>query len=60
MKNFVYETPVKSEEDLLARILAAAEIIEHAPGFVGRVYENMRRRYTVCNEQEGRLVEPHL
>ena len=59
MKNLVYEVPDESEEDLLARILAS-EIIEHTPGLVGRVFENMRRRYTVCNEQQGRHVAPYL
>ena len=60
MKNLVYETPVESEGDLLARILAAAQIIEHTPGPVGRVYENMCLRYTVCNEQRACHVEPYL
>ena len=60
MKSLVYETPVQSEEDLLARVLAAAESIQQTPGFVDRVYGNMRRRYTLCNEQQGRHVEQLL
>ena len=35
MKNILYETPVESEEDLLARILAASEITEHTPSVWG-------------------------
>lgn len=60
MKNLVYETPVETEEDLVARVMAAAYIIKHTPGLMGRVYDNMLRRYTLCNDHQGRHVEPLL
>ena len=42
VKSFVYETPVNSEEDLLARIIAAADV---GLQYIGdRVYEIMVRR----------------
>ncbi|XP_066996185.2 peptidoglycan recognition protein [Anabrus simplex] len=38
-ENLIYETPVESEEDLLARDMAAAHV--GGPGIDDRVYENM-------------------
>ena len=58
MKSFVYKTPVDSEEDLLARVMAAADIGKKGIG--DRVYENMVRRYRVCVEVAGRHIEPFL
>ena len=42
MKSLVYETPVDSEEDLIAQVMAAADI--GLPGICDRVYQNMVRR----------------
>ena len=52
MKSFIYETPVDSEEDLLARVMAAADV--GLPSIGDRVYENMVRWYRVCGEVAGR------
>ena len=58
MKSLDYETSVDSQEDLLARVMAAT--------FVGlqdigdRVYENMVRRYRVYVEVAGRHIEHFL
>ena len=60
MKSLVYETPVESEEDLLARIMAAAQEIQETPGIFERVYENMLRRCNVCIELGGRHIEQLL
>jgi hypothetical protein len=46
MKSVVYETPVESVEDLIARITAAAEYIQTMPGIFHTVNQNMLRR---CN-----------
>ncbi|KAJ8878367.1 hypothetical protein PR048_018944 [Dryococelus australis] len=46
MKGMNYKTPVESEEDLLARVMAAADL--GRPGIGDRVYQNMVRRYRVC------------
>ncbi|KAJ8866390.1 hypothetical protein PR048_032233 [Dryococelus australis] len=58
MNGVVYETPVESEEDLLARIMAAEEL--GLPGIGDRVYRNMVRRYHVCVDLAGRHIEPVL
>ena len=58
MKILVYETPVDSEEDLLARVIAAADV--GLPRVGDRVYENMVRRYRVCVEVAGRHIVPFL
>lgn len=59
MKSLVYETPVESEEDLVARILAAAQEIETTPGTFDRMYTNMLRRINACIATGGRNFE-HL
>lgn len=38
MKSLVYETPVDSEEQLVARILAAAQDVQNRPGIFERIY----------------------
>ena len=58
MKSIIYETSVNSEEDLLARVMAAADVGLQRIG--DRVYQNMVRRYCVCVEVAGRHVEPFL
>ena len=60
MKNLVYETPVETEEDFVERVLAAADIIKHTPGLMGRVYDNLLCRYMLCNDHQGRHLEPLL
>ena len=60
MKSLVYETPVDTVEDLVARVLTAAQEIQQTQGVMERVYQNLIRRYTVCNEVHGRHIEPLL
>jgi len=60
MKSLIYETPVETEEDLLARVLVDAQQIDETPGVMERVYQNMTRRYNVCNDVGGRHIEPLL
>ncbi|KAJ8897575.1 hypothetical protein PR048_002924 [Dryococelus australis] len=48
--------PAESEEDLLARIMAAAYL--GLPGIGDRVYQNMVRGYRVCVDVTGRHIEP--
>ena len=47
-------------EDLLARVLGAAQEIQQTPGVKEGVYQNMIRRYNVCNELGGRHIEQLL
>ena len=56
MKSLIYETPVESEEDLLARVMAPTDV--RLSGFGDRVYQNTVRRYRVCVEVAGRHIEP--
>ena len=44
-------------EDLLARVLGAAQEIQQTPGVMERVYQNMICRYNVCNDLHGRRIE---
>lgn len=60
MKALVYETPVVSQEDLVARVAAAAYDIQHRPGIFERVRENMTRRCHACIESGGRNFEQFL
>ena len=60
MKSMVYQSPVETEEELLARVMVAAQEINGAPGVMDRVYRNMIRRYNVCNDNGGRHIEPLL
>ena len=60
MKTLVYETPVESEEDLVARIAAAAEEIRDMPAVFDRVYANIRRRCEACIAVRGRSFQQLL
>ncbi|KAJ8881440.1 hypothetical protein PR048_017921 [Dryococelus australis] len=46
MKGLIYQTSVESEEELLVRIIAVANL--GRPGIGDFVYQNMVRRYRVC------------
>ena len=59
MKSLVYETPVNSEEELVARIAVAAGDISATPGVFQRVRQSLQHRYEICIEQHGRNFE-HL
>ncbi|GBN93269.1 hypothetical protein AVEN_112173-1 [Araneus ventricosus] len=59
MKSLVYETPVNSAEDLVARILATADKISTTPGIFERVRQSFLRLCELCNDTRGRHFE-HL
>jgi hypothetical protein len=59
VKSLVYETPVRGEEDLLARVMAACTHVQGIPGIFHRVRESIDRRYHLCIETNGRHFE-HL
>lgn len=59
MKSLVYETPVDSAEDLVARIVVAADHINTTPGIFERVRQSFLRRCELCNDTRGRHFE-HL
>ena len=59
-KSLMYHIPVDTVEDLLSRVLGASQETQQTPGVMERVYQNMSRRYNVCNELGGRHIEPLL
>ncbi|KAJ8878129.1 hypothetical protein PR048_022596 [Dryococelus australis] len=56
MKGLINQTSVESEEELLARVMAAVDL--GRPGIGDRVYQNMARRYCVCVDVASRHIEP--
>jgi len=59
MKTLIYETPIETEEELVARITAAAYHIQNIPAVFERVRESMFRRCHFCVETNGGIFE-HL
>ena len=58
MKTLIYETLLETEEDLLERVMAAANV--GVPGIGDRVYQNTAQRYCVSVDVGGRHIEPFL
>ncbi|GFX37375.1 chorion peroxidase [Trichonephila clavipes] len=54
MKSLVYETPVNSAEELVARISAAAGKIRNTPEMLSNVRRSMKRRCEACITCGGR------
>ncbi|GFW00351.1 uncharacterized protein TNCV_4355481 [Trichonephila clavipes] len=59
MKSLVYETPVNSAEELVARISAAAGEIRNTPEMLSNVRRSMKRRCKACSTCGGHQFE-HL
>ncbi|GBN13508.1 hypothetical protein AVEN_256786-1 [Araneus ventricosus] len=59
MNSLVYEMPVDSAEDLVARIVVAADKINTTPGIFERVRQAFLRRCELCNDTLDRHFE-HL
>jgi len=57
IKSLVYETPVDSEEELIARVVAAFDVVRNDPGIFARVRESFLRRCNICIERQGRHIE---
>ena len=60
MKSLIYETPVQSEEDLIARIATAAGDISDRPRTIKRVHESLENRCRLCITCNGRQFEQFL
>ncbi|GFX88257.1 hypothetical protein TNCV_1066731 [Trichonephila clavipes] len=60
MKGLVYDTPVVSEMDLVARISIAAARIREIPGVFEDVRQSMSRRCRACIHANGRNFEHFL
>lgn len=59
LKSLVYETPVQSDQDLIARIVAAAGEISDNPAILRRVRHSLENRCGLCIQERGRNFE-HL
>ena len=55
----MYETPVISSEDLVARVVEAAARVRDRPGLFERVRQSMIRRCEACIVADGKNFE-HL
>jgi hypothetical protein len=60
MKALVYETPVDSEEDLVARIAVASGDIAEIPNVFESVKHSLQKRFEKCVEVHGGLFEQLL
>lgn len=60
MKRLVYDTPVNSEMDLVARISIAAAMIRETPGIFENVRQSMSRRCRACIHANGSNFEHFL
>lgn len=60
MKSMIYEIPVTSDTDLVARIVEAAARIRDTPAHFERLRESMRRRCEACIVANGRNFEHFL
>ncbi|GFV19475.1 uncharacterized protein TNCV_3664071 [Trichonephila clavipes] len=60
MKSLVYETPVNSAKELVARISAAAGEIRNTPEMLSNVRRSMKRRCEACITCDGHHDEAHF
>ena len=56
----MFETPVETNMELVARIVAAYDVIQNTPGILVRVRQNLVRRCYACIEVGGRQFEQLL
>ena len=57
MKTLVYETPVESEMDLIARLVAAAGDVADDQAMLSRVQQSFQRRCQLCIDTGGKHFE---
>ena len=57
IKSLVYETPVETEEELIARIVAAFDKVRNTPGIFARIRQSFINRCNLCIERGGRVFE---
>ena len=60
LQSLVFETPVETDIELIARIVAAYDIIQNTSGIFVRVRQNLVRRCHVCIKVDGRQFEQLL
>ena len=60
LKSLVFEIPVETDRELVAKIVAASDIIQNTSGIFVRVRQNLAHRCHVCIEVGGRQFEQLL
>jgi hypothetical protein len=60
MQSLVYETPVETQHDLVARIAVSAGTIWEMPGIFQKEQHNIARWCRTCNEVSDRHFEQLL
>lgn len=60
LKSLMYETPIESAEELVARLSAAAGEVRDTSGVFQRVRESLLRRCTACIASNGQCFEQLL
>ena len=60
LKSLLFETPVETDMELVARIVAAYDFIRNTPGILVRMLQNLVRRCHFCIEVGGRQFEQQL
>lgn len=60
IKSLVYETPVNTDEELVARIILAFDDIRERPQLFRRIRQSITHRYNLCIENGGRNFEQFL
>ena len=60
LKSLVFEIPVETDMELVARIVAVYDIIQNTSGIFVRVQQNLVSRCHVCVEVGGRQFEQLL
>ena len=60
LQSLVFETPVETDMELVARIVAACDIIQNTSGIFVRLRQNVVHRYLFCIDVGGRQFEQLL
>lgn len=60
LKALVYETPIDSDEDLIARLSIAAATVRETPGIFEKVRQSLTKRYQACIDVGGKTFEQLL
>ncbi|KAJ4439433.1 hypothetical protein ANN_07557 [Periplaneta americana] len=59
-KSIVYETPMDTTEELVARIILSFDDLRNRPQIFRKIRRSIKRRYTLCSNSGGRNFEQFL
>lgn len=57
MKTLVYKRKSNSKEDLLARVMEAAQVIKNNPAVLKKATQSLLKRARLCIEHDGGHIE---